>query len=460
MPSLFIPVVVIIGLIIYFKKPQWLLLYWIAIEPVIYPFFVLSIADVTILQETHGYNAEARRDLVFIIIVIEFFKTRKIPNGVMRILTPLLVIFIYLLINNFAIHPRLARAGTLTGGIGGTIVSLTSLVSLLILLCFNPNLVPSRKVAINFILLLLGYELIWMFLNIKGIYSFTPFNLGFYYDSNGHLTSMEENNLIQGSFLRFNKLSNFLTTIYLFIAIEYFLFQRIRTKPFMLIAFVMCLMVLATGARMSVLQMGFITLMCSVMNYRRYKSFVTAICVLGVVIIVFLTSITDTDITPFDGVNRVLEGLSGVFQGKGTGAKASLNMSGYLMEHYFYANPLFGNGLSYQGENAYRANMMNTTLTLFRADSTVVYYLVEYGIFGFLIFFSLLFKSCTLLMVGQGKRVQKAVIATLLYFSLLTITEIGFFDPLCFPLTFIYFFTLVLNNGSDLKYIALKGNNQ
>ncbi len=144
----------------------------------------------------------------------------------------------------------------------------------------------------------------------------------------------------------------------------------------------------------------------------------------------------------FSGIDRQLNGLASFVQSDTDDDHSTVALSTYLLNNYFDRSPLLGSGLSYKGEFAY-GNWGNCTLTLFRADARIAYMIVEYGIIGFLLYFTVFISIFIHLSKKIAKEDGVKLLFCFVYYILLTITEPGFFDRLCFPLLFVYVFCVL-----------------
>ena len=88
------------------------------------------------------------------------------------------------------------------------------------------------------------------------------------------------------------------------------------------------------------------------------------------------------------------------------------------------------------GDRAYTWDRFD--LSLFRADARLAYTLVEYGLLGLLLLLSYFTSYFDYFISGSNRNNRKKILVIFSYYCLLTITESGFFEPLLFPLSFIY----------------------
>lgn len=253
---------------------------------------------------------------------------------------------------------------------------------------------------------------------------------------------VREENLVMGSFTSFNKLGNFLTTIYLFVALEYFSKDRMPTFLFYSFSLVVFIIIILTGARMSLVLFGLSFIISNVLYWKRHK--LMLVSTLGLIIVSY-TFLLAFDIqyantfTDNDGINRQLGGLAKFVQGMEEDEEdtSTLSLSTYLIDNFFLNAPLMGNGLSYRGEFAY-GNHGTVTLTNFINDSRLAYVLVEFGLIGFMVY-AFYFGSIASFLTHRVERKERVKIkVAFLYFILLTIMEPGFFDRSNFPLVYVY----------------------
>lgn len=175
---------------------------------------------------------------------------------------------------------------------------------------------------------------------------------------------------------------------------------------------------------------------------KKYKASLICFSIIGYFGLLFLSSYKGGDVSEYDGVNRIVAGLTSFTQAKKEKDEdhSTVRLSSKLLDSYFWQSPIIGNGRAVLGENAYTINDHVSDLELIKADAHLAYMLVEYGFIGVLIyfvFFTKIFKYLTKFDINR----KKAIIF-LLFFTILSITEAGLWDANLFPYVFLYFMSI------------------
>ena len=402
-------------------RPQWLVLYTFSIEPFIFPLFVniQRVLDVDTFRELHNFTDKIMINLLLIIIVFEYLVKRREIFGLRRISFAGSMLVVFLVLQNTLIH---FDWGTLYASIRYVIL----LPLFIILVLINKKTIPSYKDSLIFLLLVVSLQVIWAILEFNGIYPFLIFYTGY-----GAVVS---EGLISGTFVRFNNMTNFLTTIYLCFAFDYFINKKVSSFFFLVFSFVIFLLVLVSGAKMSIVLFLFIWIVNIFYNLKRNRMMSIS------TIIILLLFISVIDFFPSsDGINRAIEGFNSIIEGSEKNNTSSL--STYLYDNYFHLSPIIGNGLSWKGEYAYDSIR---PLIDFKADARLMYTLVEYGIVGTLLYFIYFFKLLWMPVRVRSKHLQFFVFFSFSYFSIMTFTEGGFFDYCNVAMVFVYISMLQL----------------
>ena len=309
----------------------------------------------------------------------------------------------------------------------------------LILLILDDKIIPKINELILVIVILIILQLLWCLLELNGIYPYLVFYTPGY-------EGISEN-LMPGTFPRFNAMTNFLTTIFLFLSIDYYLRKKIPLWIYSFIAVVVFVSILMSGSRMSLFLYAFV-FFSTILLYNRNK--VQVLCVLTLFVIVACFAVGSGFLSDNEGFERIVEGFTQFFNKKG---ETTASLSSYLIDNYFYNSPLWGNGLSWKGEYAYGDIDGN-----YKADARLAFVLVEFGIIGLLLFLFYFVK-----IFNATKRIvpitmKKSLLLVFVYFSIFTFTESGFFDLHCIPYLFIYYFSVkrFYNEHSDCTNVANK----
>lgn len=444
---------IIIGIIIYLKHPKWIIFYWFSLEPIFLPIIAIVTKSFSYEQfyELVGHLKILGRNFFIFLIFIEWLrKSNRFPKmGI--IYTSFIVLTIYLTLINIITHFSFNM-------LWGNISELLSLILPLIFLIQKKEARPSVRQIITYIKLLLTIEIIATILNLLGIYVYAHFYVTNFLTTNtGELIEIDDSNLVSGTFSRYNALANCLTTLYLFISLEYFS-NKTLLKPYIyhFISLIFFGMVIFSGAKVSLILLTFIYLInCTYYHKQHLKAFfvswITTLCVA-----VFILSFNNTFQNSSGGLSRQIEGLSAFAQtDKDDDNQSTVGLSFYLLNNYFHKAPLIGNNISYKGEYAY-GNRGVCTLSLFKADARVAFQIVEFGIIGTFLYL-LFFISIFLFLANKiHKNERVKLFICFLYYLLLTITEGGFFDRTNLPLVFIYAFCIL--TPRENFYIAENNN--
>lgn len=423
----------ILGIFIYIKKPQWIIFYWFSLEPFFLPFSALLTKVYTYDQffELTNHLKVFGRNFFFILIIYEYLKCpNKIPN-IPGIYKSIIALMIYLILTNIINHFSFEI-------LWGYFSEIISLILPLIFLLIRKDIRPSIKQIIKYIKIISIIELFAIILNLFHIYIYIPF----YFPNiittfTGDIIEVDNNSLVSGTFSRFNSLANYLTTLYLFICLEYFSKTKLKPYIFHIITFAFLLAILLTGAKVSLILFAFTYLICSTYYCKMHiKAFIFAWATIVATSLYLLTS-DGNNPNLNAGINRQIEGLTTFAQSDKDEDNSTIGLSLYLLNNYFHKAPLTGNHLSYKGELAY-GNRGMCTLTHFKADSRIAYQIVEFGIIGSFLYLCFFLSIFIFLSKRITKEERIKLVICFIYYFLLTMTESGLFDRINFPLVFIY----------------------
>ena len=233
--------------------------------------------------------------------------------------------------------------------------------------------------------------------------------------------------LIAGSFYRYNTLASFLAMVGVIISCSYFN-GKMNIKLYLPIIAIVCLFVLATGARMQLVWMTVVIVLMTFSHFKKHRILSVMILTGGLIFYVALKTIDLRGFTTMDaqsGFERQLYGIMNAFDNNSTEkGNQTQDISLYILENYFHRSPLIGNGLGYR-EYSYHHYIPTKVMI---ADAAIAYILVEYGVLGFV--FTLLIIVTAFLIMRKGMLPNDAKNMNILFFSLffLTITEAGIFD--------------------------------
>lgn len=424
---------IIIGLIIYFKKPKWVIFYWLTIMIFcLPPYAIISHATTPIeLSSLNNNLATITRNYFAILIAFEIFKGKRMPQ-LPKIYTSIILFTVYLFfwsaITHFSFHV-----------IWSGVSELLSLILPLIYILITKEKLPSNPQILLYLKGTIIVELIIIGLNIFDIYLFPSMYMTQFVENYLGEIALLDDTKITGTFSRFNALGNFLTTIVLLMSVHYFSSNNIKLKKYVAILIILIIPIALTGAKMSLVISFLILLICCLTYYRSHKLFAIATITGSILLFTFIKSINTINLQIDNaGIERQIEGLSKFFNETDSDESSTAGISIYLLDKYFDKSPLIGCGYSYKGEFAY-GTWGIVTLTNFRSDARLAYILVEYGIIGFSIYMLFFSSIFSFLSKNVSIKYRRNFWIGFIYYLVLTITEAGFFDRLCFPLIFVYF---------------------
>ena len=390
-----------IGILIYLRKPNWFICYNVMLSPLYLPIFAnfyrVDKESVVILD---SYIGKAALFSVLIVVIIEFLKNRNIASAKLLIIAS---VFLYLF--------KIIHAISFGGNVDFSEVDIFSYAFLVLI---NKNLIPDKYVVGKYILLFTIYQFIWCIMEVNGVYS-----LGVPTDGYSDLSG-KRIELVNGTFRRYNDMANFFTTIFLLICIDFFCYSSVAKRKMLIYSILIAVIILLSGAKISVVLYVYCIIVCILFGRKRIKMSNILLLGGGALLLFFLFILNSENREALAGLNRILEFST---EDMANNSDSTVSLSFLLLSNYFFNNPLFGSGLAHLGENAYGSFF---TVMQYKYDAKIAFYLVEYGIVGFLfhlIFFVSLFKS-----VNKISSMGKPIRIVYVYFAILTITENGVYD--------------------------------
>lgn len=415
--------VLLLGMSVYFVKPKYLFMYWLSVPAFVIPTFFFLFhpqykGDQTIETFYFGY----RTPLLFLLMVIAILEYLRYKKQRLKIsLIPFCILVTFLVVQNVI---RGVSLGTLAINVREVVLLLIPTV----VLSISPRIRPDRKGLILFLLLYLYVQFIFCALNIFGLRLYTIFS-----DS-----SSFADEYICGTFLRYNHLTNYLTTFYLALSTAYFVDSSIPKYFFISTSIIICFIIMASGARISVI-LFFLTIGLYLLFFRSKKIVLLSVFFL-LLIYGFITLSSKYDVGAGNadqgtGLERNVAGLMDLFETKSMDDN-TLSLSAFLFLDYFN-NPLMGNGYAYRHTGEYE---LSDTLDeeIMRTDARMAYMIVEYGLFGCICFTLFFYGLIKCNMTQYGKNNKKMWIIIVLYYILFSFTETGMFDFMQLSMMSIY----------------------
>lgn len=419
-----------IGFLIYFKKKEWTFLYWAIVE--IFSLPILSLIARCPFDYEFGKLA-TNLTLWGQYYLVGLFLLECIRGKVRINVVASKVIIFFLIFAVYIIVVKLLFTGTLYTTPSTIRGVLYQIIPVLYAFCC-PSVLPPNNQLIKLISLFLIFEFIVCILNYSGIYLFIPHYFPTMVEGQWGAYEIFESR-VAGTFDRYNSLANFLTTIYIFMCIQFWSEGWKRVRVFWIVSFIVFVLIIMTGAKISLVLLAGIFLYLAVRFAKNKLLIILWFCI--AVVSVLTVKNYDDAYSEETGVHRQLSGLSSFMNSSKEEDNSTISLSTYLLDNYFLDSPIFGNNLEYKGEYAY-GNLTNHALMLFKADARWAFIIVDNGLVGFILYvlcFGILFH----VMKKEIKRNDAWKLnLCFIYFFVLTITEPGFFDPQIFPLVILY----------------------
>lgn len=401
--------------------------YWMTWQPFIIPIFIFltgTIDDEDELLITNSVCTIGSFYLFASLVVIRLLRGEKIDLS-KNILIRWTILYMYILLMTCITHFSNDIIKSYA------IETFTLILPFIYLSMTETKQRPTAHELAVFSTIIVIIELVAVYLNTQGIY----FTASSYLSANFRTETGETVNLVSGTFRRFNALTNYLTTLFLCISLQYFDDGKFKKYIYYSLAVAIGLMVLLSGAKMS-LALYFYTIFICIYVYRRKKLLSIAFLLVFAILIVgnSLPLIADA----FPGAERIINGFGDFMENGSDDDGMTTSLSDYLINQYFYDSPIWGNWRAWMGPNAYL--WKHYDLTIFKSDARAAYTLVEVGLIGFVLYlwFFTSFFECLYKRVVNREQVKLKII--FIYFAIMSLTEPGFFDPYTFPLSFIYLF--------------------
>lgn len=401
-------VIFLLGLVIYFSKPKMLFIYWMFVQPVVVPLvlyvFPINIFDIFFNIYDQTYRALA---LLFLVVLIaEYLKGHKWRCQGLVLFAALLVFYLVLIQ-----YPNVNF---------NNMTMIFYYIAPCMLFSMNRNLCPDKDMVLKAIVVLIILQGVFCLLNITG---FTVYPVS---------RQIGDSKYLQGTFPRYNHMTNVLTTIFAILAFE--LFGRNKQKNIIrMMTVVVGLIVIFSGAKMSVAQYFYILIVCVLLYARKY--FVQTLLSVLFFILIVPTIFTSLKKVDSDGLNRIVDGFTEIADSKNKGDVSTVALTTYLLTRKF-DNPIFGN--AYEGKNEMAYSYSNCTLTVFKSDARIAFIIVDYGLIGLLLYIMFFKKSYDFCIQGVSQADKRKIMFLFLSLVLQTITDKGLFDPTIFPYLFIY----------------------
>ena len=369
-----------------------------------------------------------------IILILTTIKYNNLDLGKIKI--PLIVLFMFLAIQNDLV-------GFNYDALSKSLNELLFLVMPTLALCSNENIRPQRSTLIKFMIVFTLVEAVFCLLNVTGIRLYSDIQ-----DLNDW-----EDSLISGTFPRYNHLTNFLTTFYLMLSIAFYGLKIVSKKLYYAVTIILAVIILASGARMSVLLFIFV-LGCSLILFERKNIFLLAtIGIAGYMISISLIgSFYSTNLDQSNGLERNITGLVELFTTKSSEGN-TLSLSDMVLLTC-YNDPVIGNGMANREWSSY--DFDSYPESILKTDARLAFMFVEYGIVGCLLFIYLFYGIFKTNIIKSDLKDNRMWIIITVYFILFTFTETGIFDM--YMLTILSAFAFSIEDDKYVDFKNLLGN--
>ena len=413
----------ILTIILYIFKPSWIAIMWLISEQLLAPIIVL-ILGISDFDSTHDFvyslNHSYSRPFICIILFILIFRNTRIQRDVLKVLLPWIFLATYLLFHSLIHHTDLF------GLYGNPISALYSSTPLYMLLWDNATR-PNLKHLFVTIIIIYAVQLIWLPLNADGIYAY----MGRYEEL---LKNTEEIGLMPGSFLRSNHLANFVGITYFFVMCEYFLRGNLSFVAFTLTSAMAIPLLVVSGSKAPIIIVMFFLVLFILTYGNRKMKFIFISGVFGIIAAWGTLSSLEND-QDGGGLGRITNGISDLAQTQKAGkhSNTTFGLSTRLIDKYYMDGPLLGCGYSSRGEEkAYHLSNFEglSTLAYLRGDATFAFYLVEYGLIGLMLYLYYYYRIIKFSFRFHSMKVRtiKFMLYIMVFFLLMSITEVGIFE--------------------------------
>lgn len=408
--SLLYIIFIALGLIVYTKKPRFFMIYWFSARAFLFPIFLFvfmpNISGTLGVYDLYYSQAAPLVYVMAIIMMITALKNHFLGFG--KILIPLILLVSFIIFQNIMM-------GFDYGALSKSIIEILFLTIPTLTLCSTSNIRHNQSTFIKFIVFFVFIEAFFCLLNTQGVRLYTNIQ-----DMNEW-----EDNLISGTFPRYNHLTNFLTTYYLVFSISYYSRKNVSKSLFYIISLLLAIIILTSGARMSVILFFFVFTSCLIF-YERKNFFKIA----SIVVIVYISSISlvgkynKSDMDQSIGIERNITGLVKLFSNKSI-EDNTLSLSDMVLISC-YNDPLFGNGMANRNSSIY--DFDSYPESIIKTDARLAFMFVEYGVIGCLFFIILFWGIFKTNILQSHIKDKKAWVIIIIYFIMFTLTETGVFD--------------------------------
>lgn len=419
---------VIVGLLVYLRKPKSFFFYCMSIQPYFMPFIYLPLQSLTDTDTIISINVGFMRSLsilMLILSIISLMKNKELLKNFKELLLPYLLLIFFLIYQNFSV-------GFHFGALSQNVKEASYIIAPFLLIMADKRVTPDRNTFILFIEWFVGIQLFFCFLNL----------LGFRWYGKIHGDAFDDS-LICGTFTRYNHMANYLATFFLVLSNEFFKNNGITKEKYIVLSFFIVVMIVISGSRMTTVLIAFVVFYHLVI-YKRHN-LLTIACVMIFVYagwkgIMGNQNYLGIDSNDGEGIERTVSGIVNVANSDDLSEGSTLFLTAILLDSFF-ESPIKGNGRALRQSDFYYISK-EANEDLFPTDARLVFMLVEYGVVGFSLFMFLFYSIMKCSCVYGSENDKLFYIGAFLFFLLFTVTDDGFFDKMQFLIVTVYAFLL------------------
>lgn len=419
---IFLLIELILGFVIYAKKPGFLPCYWLILSTLALP-IVANLGHATSMDDvnaTYGIQSRALL-LLFGICLLLSYKTTMVT--IKKLSLPIFIAFCLVFIRIVWTGYHNSNMSIIDIVYDERYYFFTLIVPVFM---YSLKRTTLRQIGITLVVITL-VEIIFALLN-----HYLNFHLySFHYFTNDIMKDV----FTSGTFRRFSVLAAFLGIVQVFVATSFFIKREIKLKTFLFMTISVGIIVAMTGSRTGFYAFLLANILPLLLNYRTNKKYVLGASFLAFLLVayIFTLSVTLTTKDADNGIDRILYGMvektnkKSADYGEGTD-----NMTYELIGKYATINPL-GNGLSANCNPsiAYKMNHVQD-------DCALAYIIVDkgwlYALFC-LLYFICLYKTLT---KSLPDKARQSVAVIFFITAIMSVTDEGIFNMVNLTLVFLF----------------------
>lgn len=421
---------------IYFVRPKMFFFYWLSIQPYILPVFFILFKDSMMpmmdnyLPNLYFRYPDTMTGLMLLLFCVSYIREKGSRTLMKVILLPLILISTFLFLQNIIVgfQPRSLYVN---------IISILRNIAPFILLLIDKRLRPNRESVVKFIKVFVYVQFCFSILNYLGFRIY------------GDVTGFFDDSLICGTFTRYNHMTNYLASFFFILSNEYYECHGIKRKSFYLMSFLIGLLIVMSGSRMTLILFVFTAFYFFIIHQGKMKAILTLIigsAMLGSFLIGNV-KFGGQAANEGTGLERNLIGVVDLANSDDITEGNTLSMSAKIFLFY-YNSPLMGNGKAFRPEFYYgHPTDTYNNEGIFRTDARLAFMFVEYGVIGLFLFLLLYFATFKGSYMYSEEKRKILYIGAFIYFLLFSLTDNGFWEYVQFSVLFIYVFSIQKGRG-------------